>query len=97
MGERGMGLACGQRPELVRDICSWVREAVKIPFYAKLTPNVTNILDIAHAAQEGKADGVTATNTVSGLMGIRSDTTAWPSVGSAKKTTYGGMSGNAIR
>jgi dihydropyrimidine dehydrogenase (NADP+) len=69
----------------------------QIPFFAKLTPNVTNILDIAHAAQVGKADRLAATNTVSGLMGIRSDTTAWPSVGSTKKTTYGGVSGNAIR
>lgn len=97
MGERGMGLACGQDPELVRNICSWVREAVKIPFFAKLTPNVTNILDIAKAAKEGKADGVTATNTVSGLMGLRADGTAWPSVGTQKLTTYGGVSGNAIR
>ena len=53
MGERGMGLACGQKPELVRDICRWVRNAVKIPFFAKLTPNVTNIVDIARAAKEG--------------------------------------------
>ena len=97
MGERGMGLACGQKEELVRDICTWVRAAVKIPFFAKLTPNVTDILRIAMAAKEGKADGVTATNTVSGLMGIRSDSTAWPSVGSKKLTTYGGVSGNAIR
>ena len=35
--------------------------------------------EISRAAKEGKADGVTATNTVSGLMGLRSDTTAWPS------------------
>jgi dihydropyrimidine dehydrogenase (NADP+) len=41
MGERGMGLACGQDPELVRNICTWVRAAIKIPFFAKLTPNVT--------------------------------------------------------
>uniref|UniRef100_A0A8B9JWH0 dihydropyrimidine dehydrogenase (NADP(+)) n=1 Tax=Astyanax mexicanus TaxID=7994 RepID=A0A8B9JWH0_ASTMX len=53
MGERGMGLACGQDPELVRNICRWVRQAVKIPFFAKLTPNVTNIVDIAKAAHEG--------------------------------------------
>ena len=45
----------------------------------------------------GKADGVTATNTVSGLMGIRGSASAWPAVGKEKKTTYGGMSGNAIR
>lgn len=54
MGERGMGLACGQDPDLVRNICRWVRAAVKIPFFAKLTPNVTNIVDIARAAHEGK-------------------------------------------
>ena len=55
MGERGMGLACGQDPELVRNICMWVRKAVKVPFFAKLTPNVTNIVDIARAAYEGKS------------------------------------------
>ncbi|GFR62738.1 dihydropyrimidine dehydrogenase [NADP(+)]-like [Elysia marginata] len=97
MGERGMGLACGQDPEMVRNICLWVRAAVKIPFFAKLTPNVTSIETIARAAKEGKADGVTATNTVSGLMGIRGDASAWPNVGKQKRTTYGGVSGNAIR
>jgi len=97
MGERGMGLACGQKADLVRNICLWVREAVKIPFFAKLTPNVTDILEIAIAAQEGKADGVTATNTVSGLMGLKSNSNAWPSVGKKNLTTYGGVSGNAIR
>jgi dihydropyrimidine dehydrogenase (NADP+) len=45
----------------------------------------------------GGADGVTATNTVSGLMGIRHDGTAWPNVGKDQRTTYGGVSGNAIR
>lgn len=45
----------------------------------------------------GHADGVTATNTVSGLMGLRSDSSAWPNVGREKRTTYGGVSGNAIR
>ncbi|VDI16568.1 Hypothetical predicted protein [Mytilus galloprovincialis] len=97
MGERGMGLACGQDPELVRNICRWVREAVKIPFFAKLTPNVTKITDIAKAAHEGHADGVTATNTVSGLMGLKGNGAAWPSIGKEKRTTYGGVSGNAIR
>ncbi|EPQ05822.1 Dihydropyrimidine dehydrogenase [NADP+] [Myotis brandtii] len=55
MGERGMGLACGQDPELVRNICRWVRQAIRIPFFAKLTPNVTDIVSIARAAKEGKA------------------------------------------
>ncbi|XP_069863868.1 dihydropyrimidine dehydrogenase [NADP(+)] isoform X1 [Dipodomys merriami] len=97
MGERGMGLACGQDPELVRNICRWVRQAVQIPFFAKLTPNVTDIVSIARAAKEGGADGVTATNTVSGLMGLKADGTPWPAVGVGKRTTYGGVSGTAIR
>ena len=37
----------------MRNICRWVRAAIKIPFFAKLTPNVTDIVDIARAAQEG--------------------------------------------
>ncbi|XP_061413884.1 dihydropyrimidine dehydrogenase [NADP(+)]-like isoform X2 [Lethenteron reissneri] len=97
MGERGMGLACGQDPELVRNICRWVRATVRVPFFAKMTPNITNIVVIASAAKEGGADGVTATNTVSGLMGLRANGRPWPAVGVEQRTTYGGMSGNAIR
>ena len=41
----------------------------------------------------GGADGVTATNTVSGLMGLKADGTPWPAVGIGKRTTYGGVSG----
>ena len=40
---------------------------------------------------------MTATNTVSGLMKLNSDGMAWPRVGQEKRTTYGGVSGNAIR
>jgi dihydropyrimidine dehydrogenase (NADP+) len=97
MGERGMGLACGQNPDLVFNICQWVRAATTIPFFAKLTPNVTEIREIAKAAYNGGAHGVTAINTVSGLMGLRGDSTAWPAVGTEQRTTYGGVSGNATR
>eukprot|EP00163_Fabomonas_tropica_P009643 TRINITY_DN1946_c0_g1_i2.p1 TRINITY_DN1946_c0_g1~~TRINITY_DN1946_c0_g1_i2.p1 ORF type:complete len:890 (+),score=358.61 TRINITY_DN1946_c0_g1_i2:774-3443(+) len=98
MGEKGMGLACGQNPDMVRDICKWVRAAVgDLPFFAKLTPNVTDVRNIARAAKEGGASGVTAINTVSGLMGLKPDTNAWPAVGTEKRTTYGGVSGNAVR
>jgi len=47
-----------QDTELVRNICRWVRAAVSIPFFAKLTPNVTNIVDIATAAYEGRLSRV---------------------------------------
>ncbi|CAH2106153.1 unnamed protein product [Euphydryas editha] len=97
MGESGMGLACGQDPVLVKGISQWVRKAVKIPFFVKLTPNITDIVSIARAACEGGAYGVSAINTVSGLMSIRADATPWPKVGREKNTTYGGVSGNATR
>lgn len=43
-----------QKPELVKGISQWVRETVKIPFFIKLTPNITDIVEIAKAAYEGK-------------------------------------------
>lgn len=46
---------------------------------------------------EGGANGVTATNTVSGMMGLKADGVPWPSVGKGKRTTYGGVSGNDTR
>lgn len=97
MGESGMGLACGQDPVLVKNISLWVREAVKIPFFIKLTPNITDIISLAMAAKNGNADGVSAINTVQGLMSLKADGTPWPAVGLDKRTTYGGVSGNATR
>ena len=209
MGEKGMGLACGQNAEMVENICRWVSDAAgDVPVFAKLTPNVTDIVVIATAAKQGGAvrhsahptstpplptpphpihttphppyhcltippphhiapncpvlrapcptaptpprrvtpdrapphraslrrtapqcaaplrptphrtvthrtaphraaphcvgphslqAGVTATNTVSGLMGLDPGGDAWPAVGNEKKTTYGGVSGNIIR
>ena len=45
----------------------------------------------------GGADGVTATNMVSGLTGLKGSSSAWPAIGKEQKTTYGGVSGNTIR
>lgn len=59
-----MGLACGQNEQMVRDICTWVRSAIKIPFFAKLTPNVTEVIDIAIAARDGRR------YSTSGLTGL---------------------------
>ncbi len=55
------------------------------------------IREIAKAAHQGGATGVTAINTISGLMGLNSKGEPWPGVGVEKKTTYGGVSGNAAR
>ena len=75
-----MGMACGKNPDMVEDICSWVRDAVDIPFFAKLPANDVDVLAIAEAARSGGASGVTAINTVSGLMGLNAKGIAWPHV-----------------
>uniref|UniRef100_A0A7S1KR95 dihydropyrimidine dehydrogenase (NADP(+)) n=1 Tax=Percolomonas cosmopolitus TaxID=63605 RepID=A0A7S1KR95_9EUKA len=97
MGERKMALFIGQCPDLITETCKWIKEVCNIPLFVKLTPNITDITEIAEAAIKGGADGCTATNTVSGLMSLNRKGEAWPRIGEKKLTTYGGMSGNAIR
>src|SRR3546814_17549895 len=58
MCERGMGSAIGQVPEFVERTTRWVREAVNIPVFTKLTPNITDILEPAEAALAGGAHAV---------------------------------------
>ncbi|KAJ5066680.1 dihydropyrimidine dehydrogenase [NADP(+)] [Anaeramoeba ignava] len=94
------GMTIGTNPEAVEQVCKWVAAAVKIPFFAKLTPNATSVAAIAEAAKKGGATGISGINTVSGVAGIRFDSTGWPAVGkdrSIQKTSYGGVSGNIVR
>lgn len=39
MTEKGMGRACGEDPEIVRDITSWATSMTKVPIIVKITPN----------------------------------------------------------
>jgi len=94
-GEHGMGLALGQFPDVIARVTKWVVQAVKIPVFVKMTPNITEILLIAEGAFDGGAHGVTATNTVSALMSVKPNGTPWPTVNG--KSTYGGYCGTAIR
>lgn len=78
---------------------------VAVPVFVKITPNVTDVVAVSRAAVRlGGADGVTAVNTVSALGPLdvagRSGGGPWPGVGEIigmPRTTYGGMSGTAVR
>lgn len=61
---KGYGMAMGQDPDLVREITAAVKAAVEVPVIPKLTPNASNIAEIAAAAVAGGADGLCAINTV---------------------------------
>lgn len=68
--ERAMGSAMGQNPDMVEQVCSWVRGATKKPVWAKMTPNITDITIPARAAIKGGASGITAINTILSIIGI---------------------------
>jgi dihydropyrimidine dehydrogenase (NAD+) subunit PreA len=97
MPEKGMGSAVGQSPELTETTARWVKEAAKrVPVLIKLTPQIADIAAAAAAVKRSGADGVTAINTVKGLMGVDLDTfVPYPDVGGY--STYGGISGPAIK
>lgn len=57
------GVDFGRRPELAREITSHVVAVSRVPVLVKLTPNVTDIVEIAAAAMEAGASGVTLVNT----------------------------------
>ncbi len=85
------GLTFGSNPESVYEITKAVKAVATVPVYIKLTPNVTNIVEIAQAAEKGGADGISMINTV---LGMSIDlATKKPIL--ANKT--GGLSGAAIK
>jgi len=63
----GKGTKLGQDPEALRMVVSWVREATSLPVIAKLTPNVTDIVEIGQAAIDGGADAFTMGNSLLGI------------------------------
>lgn len=85
------GIGLGVQPELAAHVTRMAKEAAKKPVYVKLSPNVTNIVEIAKAVEEAGADGLVLINT---LMGMRIDLrTGKPLL--ANQT--GGLSGPAIK
>lgn len=57
--EVGGGALAGQNPALAREITRTLKQTVRIPVVCKLTPNVTDVTEVARACREGGADGLT--------------------------------------
>ena len=94
--ERKMGAAMGQCPEILEEVCGWVKGAAKKPFWAKMTPNVTHIEDPSRAALRGGATGLAAINTIRSVCGVNLDTLR-PEPSVEGYTTPGGYSSKAVR
>lgn len=85
------GIAFGQDPKAVEAITRAVKSRAKQPVIMKLSPNVTDIGEMARAAEAGGADGLSLINTLTGMkIDIKKRSFAL-----ANKT--GGMSGPAIK
>lgn len=85
------GIAFGQSAESVEAITKEVKRYAKQPVIMKLSPNVTDIAEMARAAEAGGADGVSLINTLTGMK-IDVHRRAFAL---ANKT--GGMSGPAVK
>lgn len=61
------GIAFGQRAESVEYITSQIKKYARQPVVMKLSPNVTDIAEMARAAQAGGADALSLINTLTGM------------------------------
>lgn len=86
----GGGMSFGTSAESVAKVVRAVKQVITKPLYVKLTPNVTDIVSIAKAAEAAGADGICLINT---MLGMRIDTrTRKPIIAN----TMGGFSGAAV-
>ncbi|MBQ9767240.1 MAG: dihydroorotate dehydrogenase [Lachnospiraceae bacterium] len=85
------GIAFGQNPKMAEEITAAVKKVAKQPVIMKLSPNVTDITEMARAVEAGGADAVSLINTLTGMkIDVERRTFAV-----ANKT--GGLSGPAIK
>jgi len=85
------GSEIGQNPAVLAGVVKKVKLAVHKPVFVKLSPNVTDIVEVAEAAVKAGADALTAVNTVR-AMAIDAETTL-PILSNKR----GGLSGPAIK
>src|SRR3954466_1445316 len=85
------GMVFGTNPELTRNLTKTLKSRSKRPLFVKLSPNVTDITEMARAAEDGGADALTVANTYV-AMAIDTETFK-PRIGNIT----GGLSGPAIR
>lgn len=94
--EREMGSYISEIPDMCGKITEAVKKISKVPVWAKLSPNVTDISYLAYVCLKVGADGITAINTLKGYAGIDIETLQ-PNLSVGGISTYGGFSGNIIK
>ena len=88
----GCGSSVGQDPQITAQVIKAVKKVTNNPVIVKLTPNVTDIVEIAEACQSAGCDALTLINSVGPGMRIDLET-AQPIL----HNKFGGLSGPAIK
>ena len=96
MTSHAMGSDVGTNPELVKKYCEAVSSTTKIPFIAKMTPNITTMEIPARAALEGGAAGVSTINTIKSITNIDFENNVGMPVVDGK-SSISGYSGAAVK
>jgi len=85
------GITFGTDPAIAAELTAAVKAVSEVPVYVKLSPNVTDVGEIARSVEAAGADGITMINT---LVGMRLDTrTGKPVIANGT----GGLSGPAVK
>ncbi len=96
MTSHAMGSDVGVNPELCKKYCEAVRRSTKLPFMAKMTPNITDMCVPAIASIEGGADGIAAINTIKSIINIDlNKKVGLPIING--KSSISGYSGKAVK
>lgn len=85
------GIQFGIDPEMAATVTERVKKCSNVPVYVKLSPNVTNIVEMAKAIESAGADGLTMINTLTGMQ------IHLPSKRPLIANKTGGLSGPAIK
>ena len=96
MTSHAMGSDVGSNPELCRKYCAAVRRSTKLPFMAKMTPNITDMCEPAIASLEGGADGIAAINTIKSIINVDLDKKIGLPIINGK-SSISGYSGKAVK
>lgn len=96
MTSHAMGSDVGSNPSLCRKYCEAVKRGTSLPVMAKMTPNITDMVEVAQASLDGGADGIAAINTIKSICNVDLDKKVGLPIINGK-SSISGYSGKAVK
>lgn len=91
MESKNLGSNIGQHSDVCKKYVAAAKRGATVPVLAKLTPNITDMREIAEACIDAGADGIAAINTIKSVGGLYLED------GKIRNTMIGGYSGKAVK